>query len=246
MAPPLDWRAGHQLLAQHAHHFQPGVVHLDELADRRRVAQQVHLGAFAQHADGGAGGIVRLVEETGLRPGAGCGSRHRTGARRIVRACRAPAWEARARDAWCGARRAVSSASMFACRMRTSRSESPGEDGGAAGTPRWLAAGPRIDQHIAHAQLLDEAQRLLAGAGADGQHADHRADAEHDAQRRQQRSRLLGAQIGERLGQISEKMRPMPIHCGSAFMALPLPTGRRSGSAGRDWTCATTSPSAGR
>ena len=56
-------RAGHDLLAEDADDFQPGVVHLDEFADGGAVAEEVDLGAFAEHADGGAGGVVGLVEE---------------------------------------------------------------------------------------------------------------------------------------------------------------------------------------
>src|ERR1019366_4742251 len=81
--------------------------------------------------------------------------------------------------------------------------------------------GPRFHQHIAHAQLLDEPQGFLARAGADGQHADHRADAENDAQRGQQRARFLGAQIIECLRGVREDP-PQPLHRDKAFMALPL------------------------
>ena len=72
---------------------------------------------------------------------------------------------------------------MLALRMRTSRSLKPGED--ATPLLQFLLAGggPRIDEHIAHAELFDEAERFLARSGADGEHADHRAHAEHDAQR---------------------------------------------------------------
>ena len=65
--------AGHDLLAEDADDFQPGIVHLDELADGGAVAEQVDLGAFAEDADGGASGVVGLVEELALRRGGGCG-----------------------------------------------------------------------------------------------------------------------------------------------------------------------------
>ena len=55
--------AGHDLLAEDADDFHPGIVDLDELADGRRVAEEVDLGAFAEDADGGASGIVGLIEE---------------------------------------------------------------------------------------------------------------------------------------------------------------------------------------
>src|SRR4051812_48225923 len=52
-----------------------------------------------------------------------------------------------------------------------------------------------VDQDVADAELLDETQRLLARAGADGEHPDDRADAEDDAQRCQYGARLLRTQI---------------------------------------------------
>src|SRR6202034_1767379 len=59
-------RSGHELLMQHAYHFEPRIVDLDELAEGGAVAEQVDLGGFAEHADGGAGGVVGLVEEFAL------------------------------------------------------------------------------------------------------------------------------------------------------------------------------------
>ena len=93
-----------------------------------------------------------------------------------------------------------------------------GEAGrGAAALLKFLLAGggARIDQDVAHAQLLDEAQGLFLGAGADGQHPDDRADAEDDAQGREQRARLLRAQVGQRLADVGEA----EDHLESAFMA---------------------------
>src|ERR1035438_9822010 len=55
--------AGHHLLAEHADDFHPGIVDLDELADGGSVAEEVDLGALAEDADGGARGVVGLVEE---------------------------------------------------------------------------------------------------------------------------------------------------------------------------------------
>jgi hypothetical protein len=82
----------------------------------------------------------------------------------------------------------------------------------------------RIDQHVADAELLDESQRLFPCAGADRHHADHRADAEHDAQRRQERPRRLRAEVRERLEQIRGD-----DHRSSAFITpagCPLLRGR--------------------
>jgi hypothetical protein len=64
--------------------------------------------------------------------------------------------------------------------------------------------GTRLDEKIANAQLLDEAQRFLLRAGPDGEHADHRADAEHDTERGQQRARLLRAQVVHGLPHVGE------------------------------------------
>jgi hypothetical protein len=64
--------------------------------------------------------------------------------------------------------------------------------------------GAGIDQDIADTQLLDEAQRLLPGSGADRHHADHGTDAKHNAERGEQRSRLLRAQVSECLAEIRE------------------------------------------
>ena len=54
---------GHDLFLQYADDLQPGVVHFDEFAESGIVAKQVDLGAFAEHADGGASGVVGFVEE---------------------------------------------------------------------------------------------------------------------------------------------------------------------------------------
>ena len=43
--------------------------------------------------------------------------------------------------------------------------------------------------------MLDESQGFLARAGADGQHADHRAHAEDDAERGEKSAGLLRAQV---------------------------------------------------
>src|ERR1039458_1890727 len=56
--------------------------------------------------------------------------------------------------------------------------------------------GPRIDEDVAHAKLLDEAERLLLGAGANGQHPDHGANAEDDAEGGEQGAGLLRPQVG--------------------------------------------------
>ena len=94
-----------------------------------------------------------------------------------------------------------------------------GEAGrGTAALLEFLLAGggPGFHQDIANAELLDEAQGFLARAGADGQHADHRADAEDDAQSGEQGTGLLGAEVGQSLADVGGG----EDHCCSAFMAL--------------------------
>ncbi len=79
--------------------------------------------------------------------------------------------------------------------------------------------GAGLDEQIANAQLLDESQRLLFCAGPNGQHADHRADAEHDAERRQQSASLLRAQIVRGLPHVGEVAQE--AHFGMACKAPP-------------------------
>src|ERR1035441_9729423 len=79
----------------------------------------------------------------------------------------------------------VSRASMLALRMRTSGSGRPGGErgGGAAALLEFLLAGggAGFDEDVADAELLDEAEGFLAGAGADGEHADDAADAREES-----------------------------------------------------------------
>ena len=94
-----------------------------------------------------------------------------------------------------------------------------GEAGrGTAPLLEFLLAGggPGFHQDVANAELLDEAQGFLARAGADGQHANHRAYAEDNAQSRQQGPRLLGAEVGQSLADVGRG----EDHCCSAFIAL--------------------------
>ena len=56
----------------------------------------------------------------------------------------------------------------------------------------------RADHDVARAELVDQRERLLLGAGADRQHRDHRADAEHHAEHRQRRAQLVLAEAAER------------------------------------------------
>ncbi len=212
--------AGDQLLAQHARHFQPVVVHLDELAQRRTVAQQADLGGFAEHADCAAGGVVLLVEEAAFdyvqAVNDGVGRPHTVQLRNLV---------GRLGQHARGTQRAPG-------RQRFQLLDVGRQDAHVAvGESRRIAAallqfllaggGPRLHQHIAYPQLFNEAQGFLARTGADGQHADHRAHAENDTQRGQQRTRFLGAQVIESLRGVGEDPAES-FHCDKAFMALPL------------------------
>src|ERR1035441_2498572 len=109
--------------------------------------------------------------------------------------------------AGCRALRAerVSRASMLALRMRTSRSERPGEERRRCWDSSWLVAGAEIHQDVADAELFNEAEGFLAGAGAYGEHADDAADAEDDAEGSEQSARLLSAQVGDGLAEVGEK-----------------------------------------
>ena len=57
----------------------------------------------------------------------------------------------------------------------------------------------RLDDQVAHAELLDERHHLLLRAGADRQHGDDGRHAEDHAEHRQQRAQLVRAQVVEPL-----------------------------------------------
>src|ERR1039457_5167497 len=65
--------------------------------------------------------------------------------------------------------------------------------------------GAGIDQDVADAELFNEAEGFLAGAGAYGEHADDAADAEDDAEGSEESARLLSAQVGDGLAEVGEK-----------------------------------------
>ena len=71
--------------------------------------------------------------------------------------------------------------------------------GRAAALLEFLLAGggAGIDEDVADAELFNEAEGLLAGAGADGEHADDAAHAEDDAESGEESATLLGAQVGD-------------------------------------------------
>src|ERR1035437_6628272 len=79
--------------------------------------------------------------------------------------------------------------------------------GGAAALLKFLLAGggAGFDEDVADAELLYEAERFLAGAGANGEHTDDAADAEDDAEGGEQGSGLLGAEVGDGLAEVGEK-----------------------------------------
>src|ERR1019366_4204348 len=79
--------------------------------------------------------------------------------------------------------------------------------GRAAALLEFLLAGggAGIDQDVADAELFNEAEGFLAGAGADGEHADDTADAEDDAEGSEESAGLLGAQVGDGLAEVGEE-----------------------------------------
>ena len=79
---------------------------------------------------------------------------------------------------------------------------------------RLAGGGAGIDEDVADAELLDEAERFLACAGADGEHTDDGADAEDDAEGGEEGAGLLGAQVGEGLAEVGKE-----DHLPRAFMA---------------------------
>src|ERR1019366_8384319 len=105
--------------------------------------------------------------------------------------------------------------------------------GRAAALLEFLLAGGRagIDQDVADAELFNEAEGFLAGAGADGEHADDAADAEDDAEGSEESAGLLGAQVGDGLAEVGEKNHRGPP--GAARVEKPLGD---SGSADRGQT----------
>ena len=159
------------------------------------VAEQVDLGAFAEHADGGAAGVVGVVEE--LAFGKVQAVDDGVGGLRLRRApeYRGKAWAERA--AGCSVAAGGEGFERFDIGFEDADVALRESGGGAAALLELFVAGggAGIDEDVAHAQLLDEAQGLLARAGADGQHADDGTDTEDDAERGEQGARLLGAQV---------------------------------------------------
>ena len=83
--------------------------------------------------------------------------------------------------------------------------------GGPAALLQLLIAGggARFDEYIADAELFDEAERFGAGAGADGEHADDRADTEDDAQSRKNAARFLREEV---LAGLQSRSRAVTVH----------------------------------
>src|ERR1017187_4892669 len=188
--------AGHHLLAEDADHFHPGIVDLDELADRGSIAEEVDLGALAEDADGGARGVVGGVEELAfgqveaVNDGVGGLDAIEFG------------------DIAGGFGKDAGGVQGFAGGEGLEGFDVGFEDtdiavgetwGRAAALLEFLLAGggAGIDQDVADAELFNEAEGFLAGAGADGEHADDAADAEDDAEGSEQSAGLLGAQVGD-------------------------------------------------
>src|ERR1017187_9519052 len=196
--------AGHDLFAEDADDFHPGIVDLDELADGGSVAEEVDFGAFTEDADGGARGVVGLIEELAFG-------------------------EVEAVDDGVGGLDAIEFGDIaggfgedaggvkgFAGGEGFEGFDVGFEDadvavgeawGGAAALLEFLLAGggAGFDEDVADAELLDEAEGFLAGAGTDGEHADDAADAEDDTEGGEQGTGLLGAEVGAGRADVGEK-----------------------------------------
>src|SRR5262249_24927094 len=65
----------------------------------------------------------------------------------------------------------------------------------------------RLDDQVAHAELLDERHHFLLRAGADREHGDHGRHAEDHAQHREQRPQLVRAQVLEPEAELGQDVR---------------------------------------
>src|ERR1039457_5760410 len=196
--------AGHDLFAEDADDFHPGIVDLDELADGGAIAEEVDLGAFAEDADGGARGVVGLIEELAfgeveaVDDGVG-----RLDAIEFGDVAGRLGKDAGGVEGFAGGE----GFEGFDVGFEDADVAVGETGGGAAALLEFLLAGggAGFDEDVADAELLDEAEGFLAGAGADGEHADDAADAEDDAEGGEQGAGLLGAEVGAGLADVGEE-----------------------------------------
>ena len=222
-----------ELRPRHADHPQPLVVHLDVPADRFFGTEQRRLRAFAEHRHRRGALVLAFVEEAPRREpqvaDRNVGRRDAVHRRHIAlrlrqhlrrlealaRRRRAHPFHRRADDAVVLERQPWRRAPHLSERLRIGR----------------LA---RLDDDVAHAELLDERHHLLLRAGANRQHRDDGRDAEDHAEHRQQRAQLVDAEVVEpelqilkpgaelRL-RIAKKCRDHEPALGCTGPALPAP-----------------------
>ena len=214
--PPELLRRRPHCLGEHAHHFQPVVVHLHILA---RPPGRTPAGSFSRPGRGRRPRrcvVVRLVEECAFHQLQIVNGRVARLARHTVPAYRAPASAARAPDAACAAARSSPALRYWPARIRKSRSVRPGRRSPPLLQLFFAGRRARVDQHVAHPELFDESKRLLARARADGQHPDHGA-------RRRRRSRAPSAACASsaRAGYPRRQNEIARSFAGKRLQALP-------------------------
>ncbi len=122
-------RAGTDLILQHAHHAQPGVVHFHKLVHRLAVAEQSQPWLFRPERIPPRSRHRWPRRNRRLRQTSSCEWPHTRAARRKVPAASSPDLGNTSRGMHAAAwRRSASRSSTLPCSTRTSRSVRPGED----------------------------------------------------------------------------------------------------------------------
>ncbi len=195
-----------QLRPAHADDLEPLLVHLDVLADGIVGAEERRGGAFAQHGDGrrrlGLGvGEEAAVDE--LQVGdALIGRADAVDDRRVALRARQ---ELRRREPLARRRR------RDVVEVRLDHAIVP-EGQARRELPHLLhdlivGRLARLDDQVAHAELLDERHDFLLRAGADREHRDDRRHAEDHPHHREERSQLVRAQVLEPEPQLGQEVR---------------------------------------
>src|SRR5690606_6498198 len=171
-------------VGQHAHHFQPDMVDLDQLADRIAAAgEQVGRGLVAEYRDGRQGVVV------GLGQCASVGHAQRRQGE-IVRAHAAGLGVATAvvAEGGVGLDRLLGGKALGArhhCQRGARVGHAQAQAALARLAARVLVLRSRLGDQVVQAQAFDQPQRLAAAAFADRLHRHDRADAEHQSEQGQ-------------------------------------------------------------
>ena len=189
-----------------ADHAEPLLVHLDEPADRILGPEERGGRRLAEHGDGGGRVVVPRCRRTGPTRRAAPTARRTPAPRRTPPASRPAASAA----AWTGVIRLRALIAREAADVRLDHAQVL-ERQARRQLPDLLQRLPigrlaRLDDDVAHAQLLDERNHLLPRAGADRQHRHDRRHAEDHAEHRQQRAQLVRAQVVEPLVQLGHEV----------------------------------------